>query len=129
MTSLPDERLDCSDYQKLTARAALVGAAEHNARRKGVMMADWLHLALHKTRCMPTKYNWDSYGGDPPTQGAIWRTRLLLREFAAIGFPAPQLGPTPNGGMYVFWGDELLNIDIHYDCAVMAWLFDRQAQT
>jgi hypothetical protein len=65
--------------------------------------------------------NWDSYGGNPPTPGAVASAHLLLQiiynTFGSLvesRMLEPQIiAPRADGGIQIEWGEYPLGVDIH----------------
>jgi hypothetical protein len=50
--------------------------------------------------------DWDGYGGSPPTEEAISRTKILLREIHGLTqgiLEVPFIAPLPDGGLDLEW--------------------------
>jgi hypothetical protein len=50
--------------------------------------------------------DWDGYGGDPPTEAAVSRTKILLREIHELtggSLEVPFIAPLPDGGLELEW--------------------------
>lgn len=57
------------------------------------------------------KEGWDSYGAKPVAQTAIDTAMRLAYLFSHES----RVGPTNNGGVYFWWGDEEMTIEISPD--------------
>jgi hypothetical protein len=80
---------------------------------------DGLNAEVRLAELLTFEPDWDSYGGDPPTVGAVDGARHLLQTVRARYSAAPPdrirpfaIAPTPDGGVLVEWRSPGRNISI-----------------
>ena len=64
--------------------------------------------------------NWDSYGGLPVAEAAIYSIRVLLSNLDIQDMPTPHVAPLPDGGIGLHWrvGARDLEIEVETSGAV-----------
>lgn len=81
--------------------------------------AMWLLDALETLReTISLPYDWDSYGGAPPSKQAAETTWRLLKDLATCHVPKPDVVPLADGGIEMDWlkpGSILVQITVGPD--------------
>jgi len=75
------------------------------------------------------KVNWDSYGGHPPTPKVLKASRSLVILFEEMGFPAPFVVPTADGGISFEWhsGDDEMSFFLNGKAEVDSFFIDNKS--
>ena len=76
--------------------------------------ADWLQFTLDAIatyRDLPP--NWNGYRADQISQATIDHCGKVLESLSAAGWAKPNLTPTVDGGIALWWGDEERTIEVY----------------
>jgi len=90
----------------------------------------WFYPVLDRLQHLSRlAYNWDSYGGHPPSDESVLTTLVVLSHVLRAESRAPAIVPLSEGGTQVEWhGDgHELEIRVASDGVISAFRFDEQA--
>jgi hypothetical protein len=79
-----------------------------------VAQLDTLNALVERLRhLLDLPADWDSYGAVPVRADVVQQAAHLIRDWLTEGIPAPQIVPTPDGGVQLEWHQPAAYLEIH----------------